>query len=195
MTTPTAKESYVSVRGHSYMTPEEYHHHWSDRILRVHRRVTPSGCWEWTSYTKNNGYGEINYKGKNHRIHRLMWELLHGVKLDRWMYVCHRCDNRLCFRPSHLFIGTPRDNTMDSVRKGRHQEVARTECLRGHPFSPENTSIGTNGSRHCKTCVRGRLRRKAGWPEHLWYADIIVPPGYAIDRETGSVVPAKRKAA
>ncbi len=35
------------------------------------------------------------------------------------MLVLHRCDNPSCVRPSHLFMGTNRDNVEDMLRKGR----------------------------------------------------------------------------
>lgn len=34
--------------------------------------------------------------------------------------VLHKCDNRPCCRPDHLFLGTAKDNTDDMISKGRH---------------------------------------------------------------------------
>lgn len=39
------------------------------------------------------------------------------------MIVCHRCDNRKCINPDHLFVGTDQDNRDDCVRKDRHNAV------------------------------------------------------------------------
>jgi spore coat polysaccharide biosynthesis protein SpsF (cytidylyltransferase family) len=71
------------------------------------------GCWEWTGHTVK-GYGTYS----RFKAHRLAWELANGRSPGR-MSVCHSCDNPGCVNPSHLWLGTARDNCADKVRKGR----------------------------------------------------------------------------
>lgn len=76
-------------------------------------------CWEWTaSTTVSFGYGQLSVDGKPVRAHRLAWFLETGV----WptQQVLHKCDNPPCVRFSHLFQGTPLENTRDCKTKGRN---------------------------------------------------------------------------
>ena len=79
-------------------------------------------CREWTGCTRG-GYGKILYRGKSWGTHRLVMTLLLGRKLKRFEFVTHRCNNRRCIRPSHLVLGTPKDNTQHMLEcgRGRHQ--------------------------------------------------------------------------
>jgi DNA-binding CsgD family transcriptional regulator len=75
------------------------------------------GCWIWLG--ANNGkYGHIlTYKVMEYS-HRVSWEIHYGP-IQAGMNVLHRCDNPLCVRPDHLFLGTQSDNIKDCVAKGR----------------------------------------------------------------------------
>ena len=80
--------------------------------------VKGDGCWEWTGTLSSNGYGKSWFSGRLVRAHRVSWALVNGP-VPAGMCVCHHCDNRVCVRPDHLFIGTYRDNVLDKEHKGR----------------------------------------------------------------------------
>ena len=95
---------------------------WAKLPLEEHfgRRVRKtSGCWMWLGTSVGPmGYGAIHRDGKNVLTHRLSWELANGP-VPKGLYVLHKCDNPVCVRPDHLFLGTLKDNFEDMRQKGR----------------------------------------------------------------------------
>ena len=128
----------------------------------------PNGCWEWQACTRPDGYGHYRYKYKNWLAHRFSWTLTNGEILEE-LCVLHKCDNRKCVNPNHLFLGTYKDNAVDRENKGRgvYPQGQKTHCKRGHEFTVENTSRNKKtNQRLCKKCCVIRTtnyqRRKAG---------------------------------
>ncbi len=83
-------------------------------------------CIEWTKYIdKQTGYGRLRRGGVVKWAHRAAWEDTCGA-IPKGMHVLHKCDNRSCVNPNHLFLGTHRDNMKDMVEKGRNFIAAGT---------------------------------------------------------------------
>jgi hypothetical protein len=81
------------------------------------------GCWLWTGYKKDTGYGLIysgDLSGKQERAHRISW-ILHNGPIPDNLHVLHKCDNPSCVRPDHLFLGTHQENMDDRERKKRRK--------------------------------------------------------------------------
>lgn len=133
--------------------------------LESKKLVTASGCWEWTGARigDKRNYGQVWILGEKHpfRIHRVAAYVYKGLALDSPLYVCHKCDNGICFNPEHLFIGNSKSNQLDCVAKGRNPRIKaqmeQTHCLRGHPLDDSNTYL-QGQKRSCKTCRRNATR-------------------------------------
>ena len=132
--------------------------------------ISAGGCAEWTGATYPNGYGEFHCNGRNHPAHRVAW-LMAGRAIPEGHYVLHRCDNRLCVEPGHLFTGTHQENMDDMAAKGRR--AAQPGALNGNArLTPEQVAeIRTNSRSHrslgleygvSKTTI-GRIKRGTMW--------------------------------
>jgi HNH endonuclease/MarR family len=92
----------------------------------------PDKCWEWQGKPDAYGYGKIRRvsRGKMEVAHRVAYELTHGIIPDG-LWVLHKCDNPPCVNPNHLFLGTPMDNVLDKMQKGRQPKGDQIVTRRG----------------------------------------------------------------
>jgi len=92
-----------------------------DRFMSNINKVIESGCWEWKNSVVCHGYGNIKINKKNIRVHRFSYELHYG-EFEPELHVLHKCDNRKCVNPEHLFLGINKDNVDDKVSKDRQAQ-------------------------------------------------------------------------
>lgn len=94
----------------------------ADRFWSKVDQQGPDDCWPWLAATFRNGYGAFvvgGRKGSMTTAHRTAWELANEQRVPEGLFVCHRCDNRPCCNPRHLFLGSQEDNMRDMLSKGR----------------------------------------------------------------------------
>jgi len=119
------------------------------------------GCWIWSRYMDVDGYGHCTINKEVWAVHRLAYSCLVGPIREET--IDHLCKTRLCVNPSHM---EPVPSSVNSLRGNGPlaMNARKSSCLRGHPFSEENTMKtirnGKSG-RACREC--GRVRHRA------WY--------------------------
>ena len=91
-----------------------------DRIVKRFNnrwKEREDGCHEWTA-GKSQGYGTIGIGDKTYGAHRISVMIEEGRELETEELVCHKCHNRECVNPDHLYIGDKSDNAKDAVKNG-----------------------------------------------------------------------------
>jgi len=73
-------------------------------------------CWVWLGPTAN-GYGQIMINKQRHQAHAWMWKHDNNRNIPSDMWVLHKCDFSLCVNPSHLYLGSPKDNSVYRDKK------------------------------------------------------------------------------
>lgn len=87
---------------------------------RVNQRE-PSECWEWIGAIKHSFYGDC----RGDYAHRVSWRLHNKPEIPAGFHVCHKCDNRRCVNPGHLYLGTAKDNNADLSERNRYKSGAK----------------------------------------------------------------------
>ncbi len=93
-------------------------------------------CWIWNAYTTPTGYGYYsvnldNLPKENFRAHRFAWLIFKG-DIPEDLNVLHKCDNKLCVNPEHLYIGSQAANLKDHfIRERLAKEIGISKSAVG----------------------------------------------------------------
>lgn len=113
------------------------------------------GCWNWNAAIRGrSGYGAFKFNGKTIDAHRVSWMIYNG-DIPNGLLVCHKCDNKLCVNPNHLFLGTYSDNTKDAYIKGRIVVPATSQFRLLH--IPINRSLSESEAKSVKYAIKTRM--------------------------------------
>jgi len=89
-------------------------------------------CWIWKSPANRSGYGVIKIQGSNRSCHRISYAIKFG-EIPENLFVLHKCHNKKCVNPDHLYIGTNKDNSNDEVlrKNTRHYKCGNPSKFNG----------------------------------------------------------------
>lgn len=106
----------------------------STLAARLWRRVDTDGeCWLWTGAVTSSGYGRLRYHYRYLTPHVVAWELEHGP-LPAGMRLYHRCRDRACVRPDHLFVAPRVPTGIPGFRPHEIASIRREHAVSGTPL-------------------------------------------------------------
>jgi hypothetical protein len=85
----------------------------SDQFARFSERIEKvESCWIFKPYIDHGRYRVFTVNGRSYPAHRLAYVYFYK-RIDPDKMICHRCNDKRCVNPNHLYEGTAQDNAKD----------------------------------------------------------------------------------
>lgn len=89
-----------------------------------------TGCWTWMgALFQGSGYGQFSNRmlaKSPTTAHRASWEI-HKGPIPEGKMILHKCDNRKCVNPEHLYVGNNSENMIDRSKRGYVHQMRLNE--------------------------------------------------------------------
>ena len=89
----------------------------AEKFQKFYQAKNVEQCWEYSGSLYRNGYGRFSVGLKGVLAHRVAFYIANGFITSQ--LVLHKCDNRACVNPAHLYLGSQKDNMQDAVSRNR----------------------------------------------------------------------------
>lgn len=154
-------------------TPYSRNQSWEERLWTKIRIGAPEECWPWMGHLSGSGrqkHGAMSVHGTTKSAHRLVYTVVKGP-IPPGLVIRHACDNPLCCNPSHLDVGTQRENIQDCLARGRFAALATNaeqanKIRKLHLFGLNDSDIGLllGVSKHVVRGARTSGFQHLAWP-------------------------------
>lgn len=143
---------------------ENHRHRFFDRVKKT------NDCWLWLGTILQSGYGQISWRGKGERAHRISY-MIHYDEIPEGALILHHCDNPACVNPDHLYAGTHQDNMNDKTDRGRCHSL-HGEANPNAKLTTDDVLAIRNAKGSCKDIGKqygvgamqiSRIKRKLRW--------------------------------
>ena len=129
---------------------------------RFWEKVTKTNkCWNWNGSKNKHGYGMFVIAGVRYLTHRLSYEFLKG-EITNGLVIDHLCRNSGCVNPAHLEVVTTRVNVLRGIGLSAIN-IRKKVCIKGHPFTENNTKIRIRNSKQERVCITCRQAHHRIW--------------------------------
>ena len=132
--------------------------------------IVTDSCWIWNGPITNYGYAKLGIgRSKSYHASQVAY-LLYVSDYDRSLGMLHKCDNKLCVNPNHLYPGTDKQNVDDKVSRNRlwnALDIDIVKAIKQEYLSGQATQKQLAIKYDCTQSCISRIVTGARWSQYI----------------------------